>query len=1045
MPQQGIEKLEDSLFSLELVVEKLYIPHTPCRFPAIAFRLLDFPTIVIKHVDDELGTAIRRKISFDQSYRLPDQFIELKDKHGNFMINKGKSCLMRMPADILRQHLANTPLYVMVIDLFPEVPKLVGNSSVPLNTLMDLICVDIAKVGPTVPSVHGDKGLFKLYNLMGNEIGYFVLGFRLLCLGPSLIPHLPESILLQKQSKSRQVRKNLSSSEVIHNHLAETEAEDDFEVELRNSACMTDPVKNDVMLQTVEMHDKAVLVGLFDSSVQTEAGVMAQKASHSLATQTEKRTQIKEAQSAQQKWFKVAQSQPNEYEDVIINNIVCPPPLFYNSKASPRIKIDRQQSHPEEFIDDLSDIHSYDGQGLENVETHIEEIIHQDYIQPGKPYVSPKRPVPQARAGETVKGLQVAPNPSSVFPLLTALLNELSCIQNPQLLLNVSNQMQAASQKIQESSQSPNEKEQIHQIQKKDKLSPTAVYAVAAALARKIENSTENGNIARSEKPSRPKNSQTSAMLNISKQEIKQGQKQTFVHPPKKSKLVYGMTHTQRLRLQKTNPQWLKTAERKMPNLTLKTQPPKKETETDEISAELLSDTLTEVRRLAEKELNNTASEDTLLNVTKAGESSLEPSTEHPKNTVPGGKDKNTKLSTRKSKQVDTNKRPVGGKSNVHNTYLLKSGQKHNRSMATQQNEMLKDTPGSGVVTRTKPVPQMRQFRNITSPPYDDQEFNAEVSPDQASSKNHSVEVSLPSPDDSSDNIPLPDDSLVEKGESLSINFPKYLSKDISLPESIDGTVNASLNISEGSDDQSPLESTRQSKNIVSDHSDSKVLQSVDYDTRQFQSTDEPELQDLLSEEENPSNGAVRSNVVPARGTQPFPVINPQLSENSPVPSVRRSTNKQDPTMHSYIPSFSQKLESSSSSRSTAKKSNSVTAVEENDDNDFKAQYDPFQKIGPNIKNLSIERNDTPSSTTSSPRRPTPQPRKPTPRSLHTDSLSSYMPSDPDNVVISLSSYSGNYSDDFQLYEVDKSKQSTSSVEIHPKVIPNSKLGYTIN
>lgn len=319
------------------------------------------------------------------------------------------------------------------------------------------------------------------------------------------------------------------------------------------------------------------------------------------------------------------------------------------------------------------------------------------------------------------------------------------------------------------------------------------------------------------------------------------------------------------------------------------------------------------------------------------------------------------------------------------------------------------------------------------------------MSPDQESSKNNSVEDSLPSPDDSNEDIPLPDDSSLDKGESLSINFPKYLSKDISLPGSIDGTGNASLNMSDALDDNSPLESTRQSKNITSYQNDSKVLQSTDYDTHQFQSTDEPELQDLLSEEENPSNDAVGRQEVLARGTHPFPVINPQLSENSPVPSVRRSTNKQDLAI-GYIPSFSQKLESSSSSRSTANKSyvQSVVAAADDDDEDndvdFKAQYDP------NIKKYPIlKRNDTPSSTASSPRRPTPQPRKPVPGSLHTDSLSSYMPSDPDNLIISLSSHSGNFSDDFLLQELGGSKQPTSSVEHRQKFIPDAKLGYTIN
>jgi len=52
------------------------------------------------------------------------------------------------------------------------------------------------------------------------------------------------------------------------------------------------------------------------------------------------------------------------------------------------------------------------------------------------------------------------------------------------------------------------------------------------------------------------------------------------------------------------------------------------------------------------------------------------------------------------------------------------------------------------------------------------------------------------------------------------------------------------------------------------------------------------------------------------------------------------------------------------------------------------------------------------------------------------------MPSDPENVMVSLSSNSGVYSDDFQ-----DSIEANSSVEQLPKIgiVPNKKLGYTIN
>ena len=112
---------EESLFSLELVVDKISLPKIVCRFPAVAFRLLDFPTLLIYHVEPDLAEVIRDKISKDPHYKVPQQLHELQDKHGDFPVRKGKSCLFKVPLKILHNHLSNTPLYVMVIDTYPEV------------------------------------------------------------------------------------------------------------------------------------------------------------------------------------------------------------------------------------------------------------------------------------------------------------------------------------------------------------------------------------------------------------------------------------------------------------------------------------------------------------------------------------------------------------------------------------------------------------------------------------------------------------------------------------------------------------------------------------------------------------------------------------------------------------------------------------------------------------------------------------------------------------------------------------------------------------
>ena len=292
--------------------------------------------------------------------------------------------------------------------------------------------------------------------------------------------------------------------------------------------------------------------------------------------------------------------------------------------------------------------------------------------------------------------------------------------------------------------------------------------------------------------------------------------------------------------------------------------------------------------------------------------------------------------------------------------------------------------------------------------------------------------------------IPLPDGSAADKPQVQVLNFPRYISREDSLPETIAGAANASLNASGTLNDDSPLESTRHSQNILGpERSNSRMQHSTDLDTRQFHSTDEPELQDLVSEADNHSHsaGGHRSFTETGATASKFPVINPQLSENSPVPSMRRSTSKLEPgTGHSYLPSMSMSKGYTSpiSSRPGTPKSGAAQG------NRFENQPLP----GKDSTVVTPRNKLTPRSLSGSPKRPTPRPRRPLRESIHTDSLSSYMPSDPENALVSLSSSNksglsgGNYSDDFNSGD---SADVASSIEQLPKIVPSTKLGYTIN
>ncbi|XP_076443150.1 uncharacterized protein LOC143281757 [Babylonia areolata] len=1033
--------MEESLFSLELVVEKLYIPHVVCRFPAVTFRLLDFPTIVINHVEDDLGKAIRRQISFDPDYQLPEQFCEIKDKHGNFMIKKGKSCLFKMVAQTLKNHLSNTPLYVMVIDMFPEVPKLVGNSTVPLNVLIDAICADLVRIGPTVPSVHGDKGLFKIYNLMGKEIGYFVLGFRLLCLGPSLIPHLPEAALVKRQSKKQRVQQQKQNKQLVEMvQLSQGEGGEDEEedlIETRTWGSMTDAIKHDVMMQTVEMDHKGVHVDIQTPSAPTMPSAAVQPTvQHQVLHEVQRHTQhsgtqtdkkgIKMAFNAKQKVFEdlVALEDQEHDDEIIVTNMVCPPPLFFNSEAKPHIEVeddsyslDTDMSVSDDItIDSISDEEDDKDRSFSKTKTMSKEPVLIDkgqIIAPPAPNSYQNVPLNVKFANQNQQkshhSRSAAPQPSvpqsrgGGFPLLAALMNELLCIQNPSLFQGVQMHPATVQQAFQSHGQSSEQR-----ATEKERVASRSNDAEGSPDQKRLEE--VNVNVESSEKEYAEEKDIFSCGRKSHRKcahphtGVPKDKSWLRVIPEygtgqKKSKLMFGLTNTQRLRLQKSNPAWLKSMERAQAvNKNGRQTQMSKNDSGDEMNVSHYSDTLTEVRRQAQKELEKTAANDSIASATISQKSSA---SSPPR-----------KMKSRTRSKSPKKTPPRGGRKPIQ---------------AMSPKSQVRKTPTSGRIRRrsddsseptsARPCSVDPSVKNIISPDpglvpplatggTDDAPMSARSMDQPSSARSRSIEVRMPSVQTSQDegseatitdseeeDLPLPDESFSQKGhQKRPSNFPSYLKQSESLPlDSIEGRPNQSLNTTTGLDENSPLESTR---NYHPDVGSSKNMQSTDdFDTKQtFHSTSEPELQGLVSDEEQePLDTGEKKG--PA---MKFPILNPMLSQNSPVPSTRRSVAKLDMSI-SQVP---------------------VTPRGES---------------------------STPrSSRSGSPKRPTPRPRRPLRdlrESVHTESISSYVPSDPENMGASLSSGDGNYSDDF----MDNSSRASPNKPERPRLIPSTKLGYTIH
>ena len=290
--------MTETLFSLEIHVESVENLRVACKLPALCFRLLDFPTMIIHHVSPVDAEKMRQRLRLEDKETL---LHELKDRFGNFQFRKGKSCLFKASIDTLLVQLQTVPLYAMLMDLWPRKPALVGSTLIPLKKAIDKISTDVYKKGVAVPSFYRDEGEFNVYNLMGTCITKVKLGFRLLSLGGSLIPHIPTEALAGKINKIATGGKvEQAVKGALEKVLPEIESRNLFEEEIaeENTESKTDGEKVTSPQRRDIKHNVQVQTNLHARDIK----------SPELLNHSGKESE----------------------EDVVITNTFCPPPLYYN-------------------------------------------------------------------------------------------------------------------------------------------------------------------------------------------------------------------------------------------------------------------------------------------------------------------------------------------------------------------------------------------------------------------------------------------------------------------------------------------------------------------------------------------------------------------------------------------------------------------------------------------------------------------------------------------------------------------------------------------
>ncbi|XP_007127655.2 microtubule-associated protein 10 isoform X1 [Physeter macrocephalus] len=462
--------------------------------PAVAFRLLDFPTLLVYPPGGPAAPAP-----------------ELRP--GLVSFGRGKSCLFRLQPATLHRLLLRTPLYTLLLQLPPRsptpAPQLLGACSISLAAAAHKV------LGPAASGCsQGHRGSFPLQNLEGERIGHIALGYRLTDLGSSLLGHLERPVA--------STGGGVEGVEVSPQTLQENQ-------QLRQPDSEPSPRDADKRLVDVKisMAGKDLKEGVFHS-----------KANSDYKLENDKTNSIICSKGSSERSVSPQNQEVTELD--IETNIICPPPLYYThvtqEKTPPKqgeITIEPQMNAPEELDG------TFPEEKLVKPPTHTSPPEHTNFATHERPpvLIHPAHIQDVGASNQTTYHPQTEQNRINTvrqLPLLSALLVELSLLYNQPVASPTHIHPHLAWLYRTEDKKSPESSaKSTCKSESKDKLS-LGENEKSVSLQYK-KNQTEN--------------------LKKGKYFEKKGGVPPKRVP--RGKLLYGLTNTLKLRLKQTNPDML--------------------------------------------------------------------------------------------------------------------------------------------------------------------------------------------------------------------------------------------------------------------------------------------------------------------------------------------------------------------------------------------------------------------------------------------------------------------------------------------------------
>ncbi|XP_006077154.3 microtubule-associated protein 10 [Bubalus bubalis] len=482
--------------------------------PAVAFRLLDFPTLLI----------------------YPPAAPAQESRPGLVIFRRGKSCLFRLQPATLHRLLLRTPLYTLLLQLPPghptPAPQLLGACSISLAAAVHKV------LGSAAPgSSQSHRGSFPLCNQDGERIGDIALGYRLSDLGSRLLDHLERPVASTGGGvEGMEVQKSVEVSPQTWQENQQLQQPD------------SEPSPGDADKPLVDVKISRAGKDLKGRTFHSKAD-----SDYTDSMENGKTNSVMCSKGSSEESVSPPNQEGKEVE--LETNIICPPPLYYThlsqEKTPPKqgkITIEPQINAPEEWDDG-----TFLKENVVNPPTHTNPPEHTNSA------TGESRPVliNPASVQDTGASNQTTDHPPTEqnrintirqLPLLNALLVELSLLYNQPMASPTHIHPHLAWLYRTEDKKSPESLVKSTCESKKDKLSVGGNEKSVSLQYKK--NQTEN--------------------LKKGKYfEKKGGAPQKRVS---RGKLLYGLTNTLKLRLKQTNPDMLVEYEKREQYKKMQTQ-----------------------------------------------------------------------------------------------------------------------------------------------------------------------------------------------------------------------------------------------------------------------------------------------------------------------------------------------------------------------------------------------------------------------------------------------------------------------------------------